>query len=144
MAGYRRALILCALCLTSMAAPCSEYIATDRFTLIKPGPSNQEMDPLSVMVQLNFPPSVVTVEDAIVFSLKRSGWEFVTYGEGSNGLSHTLGRPLPRIHRSLSSMSLREALQVLIGQSYLPVEDPVRRLYSFDLKPQFRGLVNDE
>lgn len=142
MKSYLSVLVLCVA--LSPASASDAYIQTDRFTVVEAGPAHDERDPLSVVVQLNFPPSVVTVEDAMKFALKRSGWDLMVHPAGDSALSLTLSRPLPLTHRSLSSMPLRTALHTLVGSYYEPIEDPIRRLYSFDLKDQYRGLVNDE
>lgn len=131
------------LLLVSSGAIAQNVISTDRYTMLELKASDYETDPLSVPVQLSFPPTVRTVGDAIRYTLKNSGWEFVSFPE-DKALNITLSRPLPKIHRKIGMMSLRELLQVLVGQTYTPVEDPVRRLYSFDLKDTYKGLVEHE
>jgi type IV pili sensor histidine kinase/response regulator len=122
----------------------AEQVATDRYTLITPTPETKEIDPLSVNIQLSFPPSVKTVRDAVNFVLMNSGWVLALDKSNDEALGITLERPLPQVHRKLSLMPLRTVLQVLVGQYYVPVEDPLRRIYTFDLKDEYKGLVNHD
>ncbi|HDS1208470.1 TPA: hypothetical protein QDZ84_003509 [Shewanella algae] len=119
------------------------YVKTDRYTYIKPGADSVELDPLSVNVQITFPPNVKTVGDAVRFVLLNSGWVLALDESTDSALQLTMGRPLPQVHRKLSLMPLRTALQVLVGNYYSPVEDPIRRIYSFDIKEEFKGLANN-
>ena len=122
----------------------AEQVVTDRYTLITPTPEAKEIDPLSVNIQLSFPPSVKTVRDAVSFVLMNSGWVLALDKSNDDALGITLERPLPQVHRKLSLMPLRTVLQVLVGQYYVPVEDPLRRIYTFDLKDEYKGLVNHD
>lgn len=122
----------------------AEQVITDRYTLIVPTPEAKEIDPLSVNVKLSFPPNIKTVRDAINFVLMNSGWVLALDKSNDDALRTTLERPLPQVHRNLSLMPLRTVLQVLVGQYYVPVEDPLRRIYTFDLKDEYKGLMNHE
>jgi len=129
--------------LLSLNVKAAEVVKTDRYTLVELSANDYQKDPLAVPVQITFPPTVNTVKEAVHYSLRDSGWEFVTFPE-DKALNLTLSRPLPRIHRALGLMSIRDLLQVLVGQTYKPVEDPIRRLYSFDLKESYQGIVKYE
>ncbi|WP_286984131.1 PFGI-1 class ICE element type IV pilus protein PilL2 [Haliea sp.] len=129
--------------LFSGVATAQNVVSTDRYTLLELKANDYERDPLSVPVQMSFPPTVGTVGEAIQYALKHSGWKFVAFPE-NKALNITLSRPLPKIHRKLGMMPLRDLLQVLVGDTYTPVEDPIRRLYSFDLKDGYRGIVRHE
>lgn len=106
----------------------AEQVATDRYTLITPKPETKEIDPLSVNIQLSFPPSVKTVRDAVNFVLINSGWVLALDKSNDEAFGITLERPLPQVHRKLSLMPLRTVLQVLVGRYYVPVEDPLRQI----------------
>ncbi len=122
----------------------AELITIDRYTLIAPQPKANELDPLQVNVQLVFPPNINTVKEAIKHVLLHSGWVLALDKSNDKALDLTLSRPLPQVHRKLSLMPLRTVLQVLVGQYYIPVEDPLRRIYTFDLKEQYRGLLGHD
>ncbi len=119
----------------------AEMVNTDRYTKVKPQPTAAEADPLDINVQVAFPPHVKTVRDAVQFVLFNSGWVLAFDEAADKALVITLERPLPQVHRKMSLMPLRTVLQVLVGEHYTPVEDPIRRIYSFDLKKEFKGLV---
>jgi len=122
----------------------SEQVSTDRYTLITPKPEMRELDPLSVNVQLVFPPNIKTVRDAVNFVLMNSGWVLALDKSNDEALGITLERPLPQVHRKLTLMPLRTVLKVLVGPYYVSVEDPLRRIYTFDLKDEYKGLVNHD
>lgn len=140
-----KAPIYSALTLLTVIATCNaEQIQTDRYTFVTPVPDKSEIDPLSVNVKLAFPPSVKTVRDAIDFVLINSGWVLALDKSNDDALAITLERPLPQIQRSLSLLPLRTVLQLLVGPYYVPVEDPLRRIYTFDLKDEYKGLVKHD
>ena len=139
----KRSLVLLFPLLFSSLCGANEYAEIGRYGLVKLAPSSDELDPLSVNIQMNFAPHIVTVRDAVEEVLKPSGWILAEENSNDSALTITLDRPLPQVHRSLSLMSLRTVLQVLVGKYYQPVEDPIRRIYTFDLNEEFRGLVND-
>ncbi|MDC5870294.1 hypothetical protein OPW39_15910 [Vibrio europaeus] len=131
-----------AIALTSVSVQ-AEYIQTDRYGLELAEPTKEELDPLSITVKINFPPNVVTVRDAIKYVMEPSGWVLADEMANDSALAITLDRPIPQVHRNLSLMPLRTVLQVLVGGYFEPVEDPIRRIYTFDLKEEFRGLINE-
>lgn len=127
----------------SSASALAEAVRTDRYTLVYPTATAAELDPLSVNVKMDFPPTVKTVGDAVDFVLLNSGWQITNDLANGNALAITLKRPLPLVHRNMSLMPLRTALHTLVGSQYIPVEDPIRRIYSFDLKEEYRGLLTN-
>ncbi|WP_052447986.1 hypothetical protein [Vibrio rotiferianus] len=135
--------LLSLLVVANAASASGGLVAVDRYSLVKAEPTNAELDPLSVNIKMSFPPNVVTVRDAIEMVMAPSGWVLAEDKANDEALAITLDRPLPQVHRELSMMPLRTALQVLVGQYFVPVEDPIRRIYTFDINEQFRGLVND-
>jgi type IV pili sensor histidine kinase/response regulator len=112
--------------------------------MVEPVPKQKELDPLSVNVEITFPPDVKTVRDAITYVLLNSGWVLALDKSNDDALAITLSRPLPQVHRKLSLMPLRTVLQVLVGSYYVPVEDPLRRIYTFDLRDEYKGLIDHE
>ena len=40
--------------------------------------------------------------------------------------------PLPKVHRQLGPMTLKDALETLAGPAWLLVEDPAKRIVSFE------------
>lgn len=127
--------------LTSQAATLGEpSIRLDRYTNLSPGAQNDQVDPLSVVLQfITFPASVHTVEEAIDFVLPRSGYQLADVSASDPSLPTLLAQPLPQVHRHFDSITLRELLQTLAGKSWVLVEDPVHRQLSFDLNDHYRG-----
>ena len=132
------------LAITTLSIP---VIAADlqvgRYSKIQPVASKQQKDPLSVIVDITFPTEVVTVQDAVEYLLRRSGYNLAT-GRVADPMQPTLlNLTLPQIHRRLGPITLRNGLKTLSGNTWLLVEDPVARLVSFELKQEYRGDGNE-
>ncbi len=93
-------------------------------------PEPAQVDLLSVVVQVTFPPQVITVGEAVRWLLLRSGYRLQVSREES-GL---LELPLPEVHRRLGPVPLRAGLQLLAGPGYRLCEDPVRRTVWYELE----------
>lgn len=108
------------------------------YALINPVATAEQNDILAVVVSLKFPNHVATVGDAISQLLERSGYRLAFGGHADPELPTLLALPLPQVHRNLSQIRLRDALQALAGSAWVLVEDPVNRLVSFDLDERYR------
>jgi conjugative transfer region protein (TIGR03748 family) len=124
-------------------AAMAEPVSTGRYSVAVPMPSSVELDPLSQNVMVSFPSSVINVGDALNYVLSRSGWVLPDDQLLDPALVSIMSRPLPESHRKLSLMPVRKVLSVLVGHYFLPVEDPIGRLYNFEIKPQYKALRND-
>ncbi len=119
-------------------------IKTDRYTVVQLAPSTALMEPLTAVVQLKFPGQVLTIQDAVNYVLDESGYGLIDKINWSPEMEIMLSRNLPVVQRdfSKSPMSIMSVLEVLAGPAFNVVQDPLRRLVIFELKPQYRGLID--
>ncbi|QIL83823.1 hypothetical protein G7047_10705 [Diaphorobacter sp. HDW4A] len=96
-------------------------------------PSDSEIEPLDVFVELNFPrQSVATVGDAVNYTLMRTGWVLDKAQLGSDAVAF-LALSLPESQRRIGTYRVRDVLQTLVGSSWNWKEDPVHRQLWFAL-----------
>jgi type IV pili sensor histidine kinase/response regulator len=122
-----------------LTAACPSVQAESGYALVNPVATAEQDDILAVVVSLKFPSHVATVGDAITLLLERSGYRLAFGSTTDPELPTLLGLPLPQVHRNLSQIRLRDALQALAGSAWMLVEDPVNRLVSFDLDDRYRA-----
>lgn len=109
------------------------------YALVTPTATLEQIDLLAVVVTFKFPAQVSSVGDAVTLLLERSGYR-LAYGANTDPeLATLLALPLPHVHRNLTQIRLRDALQALAGGAWVLVEDPVNRLISFDLDERYRS-----
>lgn len=113
----------------------TNYIQTGRYTVIAPVPLPEQSQLLDVVISVTLPEEeVYTVGQGIRYLLKRSGYQLVNANQLSADVLLLFSRPIPRVHRHLGPMTLRQALNTLATPAFRLVEDPVHRFISFTLK----------
>lgn len=96
------------------------------------GPRDVQRNLLAVAVDIEFDDKVRTVGEAIALLIEGSGYRL---GEvSSEGLCRqaVLQLPLPRVHRKFERLTLRQALEVLVGPGHQPVFDETHRSVSIE------------
>ena len=115
---------------------------TDRYTTYQSGAAIEELKPLAVPTQLNFPSHVKTVHAAIDYALRRSGYS-VDWQHSRDAAQIFSQLKLPEVHRQLNLMTVREVVQTLAGEAWQVSEDTVHRLLSIGLRePQRLRLAS--
>ena len=105
-----------------------------RYTTAGAPPVAQAQDPMSVIARISYPRQTIrSVGDAVHHTLLRTGWR-LDEGALTDEARQVLTLPLPDSQRVLGPYQVREILQVLLGNSWVWCEDPVRRTTSFMLK----------
>jgi len=116
-----------------------------RYSTVNNVASKAQINPLVAVVQVNFPESVKTVEQAIHYLLLPSGYALVPLKQLSKTAQTTMKKPLPVIDRHLGPLPLQDALVVVMGeQVFHLVQDPVSRQVSFQLKPEIKRALMSE
>ena len=133
-------LISCMLLVST--AKCGEDIILNRYSRQNMTAEPQQTDPLSVVIEINFPSTVVTVEDAIDYLLLQSGYRYLY--EDDIEIRNLLSLSLPRVHRNLGPISLRSALETLAGSPWNLVENEVNRTVQFKLREEFNHFASDQ
>lgn len=120
-------------------------IKDSRYVSVQIGATAAQTNVLKSVVQITIPNHITTVGAALQYLIKPYGYELddeIEAGEAS-GLYVLLTRALPDPHRELHSMTLQDALNVLGGESFDLVINPVLRTVSYHLKPEQNSYVSD-
>jgi len=120
------------------AAPIDSDARVGRYVTAHLGVDAAQSDPLAVVVRVTFAPSITTVGEALDHLLLRSGYAMASLDASDPNLPVLLTRPLPQVHRRLGPVRLKEALEVLAGSAWSLTIDPVNRLISYELAPEYR------
>ena len=119
-----------------------EQMQVGRYTTTLAKPAQAAASPLDVYIQITYPRQTVqTVGDAVRHTLQRTGWRLVEPSALAPDASRFLTFPLPESQRTLGPYRAREVLQVLLGDTWVWHEDPVRRLVWFTVAPRLTVLT---
>jgi conjugative transfer region protein (TIGR03748 family) len=103
-------------------------------------PLTSQADLLTQTFQVRFPSSVKTINDAIRYLLRFSGYTLTTDDNLIAEVKRLLSLPLPQTDRALGPLSLEQGLLTLVGKPFGLLVDPVHRLINFRLLPQYKPL----
>lgn len=109
-----------------------------RYAVVHLGADPAQADLLAVVVRVTFAPSITTVGEALDHLLARSGFALAPLDTSDPNLPVLLTRPLPQVQRRMGPIRLQDALEVLAGPAWVLVIDPVNRLVSYELAPEYR------
>lgn len=110
----------------------AKEVAVARYSTFKSVPTDVQQDPLAAPVTTKMPVAVTRISEAVDALLAPSGYRLAPANTASADRATLLALSLPEVHRDLSGLSLRSALQTLVGPVFILVEDPVHRLVSFE------------
>ena len=118
--------------LITVSAVSAEEVQVGRYATVLAAPTLEQVNLLSAIVRVHFPPSVVSVGQAVEHLLRASGYRLASTAAADPSRRTLLNLPLPEPHRVLGPMPLQTTLETLAGPAYRLVEDPVHRLVSFE------------
>ena len=128
---------------TSLCAMFSLLLGTDlvaekaaqigRYTEADPVPLPTQIDLLSAVVFVALDDTVITVGDAVEDVLEGSGYQLSVLPDHTRERQLLFGFALPKVHRTLGPVTIRDALKTLAGERWMLIEDPARRLVTFRL-----------
>ncbi len=101
-------------------------LQVDRYTGYKTNAALEEVNPLLVLTQINFPSAVKTVQEAIDHALQRSGYR-VDWRQSAEAYNIFSGLDIPAVHRRLNLMTLKDAIATLAGEAWQLLVDSVNR-----------------
>lgn len=127
------AALLPVLSLSSFSLQADEEVQVGRYSSIRAVPTESQQDVFQTIATIEFPDDVVTVGDAVKFSIKEQGFRLAAPSAADPAMQILLDLPLPSAHRKLGPMSLKSALETLAGPVWRVVQDPVHRLVGFEL-----------
>lgn len=105
-----------------------EGIQVNRYTTVDPVPDARTAEPLEAIVTLHFPRRTVrTVADALAYFLPRAGYRLTQASLDHPTVAELLAQVLPESHRTLGPMSVRTAVQTLVGPAFVLQDDRMLR-----------------
>ena len=128
----------------SFSAKCAEHVVTDRYTVVRLAPEKYQVEPLTAVIQVKFPGQILSAEQAVHYILDESGYELVERSIWTPEMVIMLGNNLPLVQRDLTKtpMTVIDVLGVIAGPAFNVIRDPLRRKISFELKAEYRGLID--
>ncbi len=115
-----------------------ELVRIARYSTLEPVATQAQAEPLQVVVEMQFPQQITTLEASLMYLLIRSGYRLAEARTADPRLTTLLRAPLPEVHRRLGPITLSRALRTLAGSAWQLVIDPVHRLVSFELAQHYR------
>jgi len=112
-------------------------VQTGRYSFVNVGAQAAQVDPLLAVIDVHLPAEVATVEDAVNYLLRRSGFNLLPAPPGDEAVGFLLGQPLPEVHRHLGPITLREALLTLGGKAFAVNVDYVYRKVGYQVSPAY-------
>lgn len=110
----------------SHADPAGRYVtSTHRIPI-------EQRDVFMQTLHLHFDANVKTVGDAVEVLLKLAGYTLAP--AKNSALTMTLSKPLPLIQRELHDMTLKEGLQILVGDAFHFQQNPMNRTVDFKIR----------
>ncbi len=119
-----------------LSAP-AQTVQTGRYSYAAVGAQAAQVDPLLAVIDVRLPMDVTTVEEAVNYLLRRSGFNLLPPDPGDQPVNYLLSQPLPEVHRHLGPISLREALLTLGGKAFLVNVDYVYRKVGYQVSPAY-------
>lgn len=109
-------------------------ISIGRYVSVPNSAELGQMHLLQQQVQITFPQNMLSLKDAINFTLQFTGYHLVDDDHMSDAVQSLLNQPLPEVDRQLGPLSLKDALLTLSGNEFYVLVDPVHRLISFKMR----------
>lgn len=114
-------------------------IRADRYTFLSLRPAVEQKDLLSQVMDIRIPDNISpTVQDAMTYALRRSGYQLCS---GKGDVAKLFTHPLPASHFRLGPIPLRDALQLLAGPAWSLEVDELNRSVCFSTRPEYRRPV---
>lgn len=110
-----------------------DELQVGRYQSVMVEPTDEQLDLLSHIVEMELPGRINTIGQAISHLLDGSGYRLLSPKLAECYRSHLFAMPLPQVQRQLGPLSLRQALELIGGPAFRLVIDPTYRLVSFEL-----------
>ena len=115
-------------CFTTLPAK-ADFAQTGRYTSVNISPTNEQLDPLSVIVNFTFPKQISKVGNALYLITSASGYTFQLANDDIAYILFNLS--LPEVHKHLGPIRLKDAIKVLAGKGFNPCFNDSLRTISF-------------
>lgn len=131
-------LCLSNLCFSDMKFSNTESVG--RYLSVIVGPRNDQKNLLEQQNKIKFPEDVLTIKEAVQFTLKFSGYNLARNRAMNWPAQVMLNQALPEIDRIFGPMTLLQMLITLSGRGFYLLVDPVHRLIAYKIKPNYSQL----
>lgn len=115
----------------------------NRYSTVQVGAELSQTDLLESIIEVNVAQQFTTVGECLELLLAPHGYQ-LEQTPMANEHFLLLMLPLPESHRHLGPMTLREAIDVLGGEGFEPLINPVTRTLSYQLQEEFHQFVSIE
>lgn len=112
-------------------------VQTGRYSSLAALPSPAQIYPLDVIIDVMIPEDCVTLEQAIRFLLRRSGYMLDPHLHAD--VAELLAKPLPAVHRKMGPIALKDALTLLVTPGFVVRQEPIKRIIRYSLIDEKRG-----
>lgn len=131
--------VLAVLLVVSGALSAQNITQIERYVSVDNKPSAAQLNPLLTVAQVHFPKDIQTVGEAVQYWISYSGYRLIDEKKLSGEARDVLKQKLPQADRTLGPLSVKDGLQVLMGQDVFDlVCDPLHRMVSFELKKKYK------
>jgi conjugative transfer region protein (TIGR03748 family) len=113
-------------------------VQTGRYSVVTARPSAEQIDPLLMVVDVRLPRDILTVRDAAEYLLRHSGYRLAGPAEHSPKAQVLLNQTVPDVQRHLGPLTVQDALRVLGGPAFRLQVDPVHRVVTYELLPNYQ------
>lgn len=121
----------------SAANRSTPIVQTGRYSIFAAKPSHAQRHPMDVIIDVTIPEDCITIEHAIHFLLRRSGYNLDNNLQ--TDVSELLAKPFPAVHRKLGPMPFKDALTLLVTPGFVLQDEPIKRLIRFIPIDEKRG-----
>ncbi len=120
------------------------YYQVSRYLEAKMVAKPSQLNPLDSVIRIKFPITVSSVKDAIDYVLDDSGYEIVHEQFWTPEMKIILSAQIAHTQRdlSLTPLKISDVINVVVGDAFYVVSDPLRRKVSVVLKDEYRGLID--
>lgn len=120
----------------AFTAHAANVTQVNRYATVANKPLAAQINPLLAVQQIHFPQEVKTIGEAVDWWLRYSGFTLIAKDKQPESLQAVMRQPLPQIDRNLGPLTVKDGLEVLVGQQvFTLIEDPLLRQVNFQLKP---------
>ena len=130
--GAVTAICIAGLCTVASVNLHASNIQTGRYSIYSAAPTQAQSELLEATVTVQLPDRIQTIGETVRYLLQRSGYRLAATESTAPETLALFALPLPAVHRHLGPMTLREALETLVGPAFDLVQDPVHRLITFE------------
>ena len=141
----RRCALVGSVCLSVFGILSSSYaqrILVGRYVSVPVQPQHTQQDLLQQLIQIKFPKRIHTIEQALKYMLRFSGYRLVDVKKMDPSVFAILQQSLPEVDRNFGPMTLQQGLRTLLGTPFSLLIDPVHRLVSYRLKGRYEQLYH--